>query len=153
MLLSLFITGGSSSLSTEKVDDVVTKCFDAPLDGEDPLRPECTKAFMQFAMDTKTQLNLTKEEINYLWSIEREIQGKMHNHRHKRQATRIYLPIRRECRLIEEDERRKLFRAVNILKRETRIPGREVCRHCHAICFISIFINVSLHFILMLYFT
>ena len=128
VLLPLFITGGSGSLmSTENVDDVVTKCFDGPLDREDPLRPECTKAFMQFAVDSKTQLHLSKEEINYLWSIEREIQGKMYKHRHKRQASRIYLPIRRECRLMGEAERLKLFRAVNILKHDTRISGDQVC--------------------------
>ena len=116
VFLSVIASVGSSSFSTEKVDDVFTKCFDTPLDGEDPLRPECTQAFMRFAIGMKTNMNFTKEKINYLWSLEREIQEKVFNNRHKRQAG--ILPIRRECRLISEVERWRIFRAIIRIKRQ-----------------------------------
>ena len=123
LALLLFVVNHESKAQTlGKVDDVYTTCFDATLHGKDPLRPECTKAFMQFAVDMKHYLNFTKEEINYLWSLERELQGQFQTHRRRKRQARGFLPIRRECRLMGEFQRWRLFQAINILKRQTSNP-------------------------------
>ena len=121
ILATLTILFSSSKIAAheEKVDDVFSQCFNTSIHGPDPSRPECTKAFIKFALDMKMIFHFTKDEINYLYSLEREIQGKYLNRRKKRAP---HLIIRRECRLMGEIQRYRLFLAVNILKRHTSNP-------------------------------
>ena len=119
-VVTIVLSSSSIALHAEKVEDVYSKCFHTSIHDPDPARPECIKGFVHFAIDMQTRFNLTKNEINYLFSLEREIQEKFHNHRRmKRQAPLI---IRRECRLMGDIQRQRLFLAINILKRHTTEP-------------------------------
>ena len=115
--LLLLLTDGSSAAIRTKVNDIFTRCFDIPVNGQDPTRPECTKAFTQYAVDMKTKFNFTEEEINYMWSLDREVQGNF-----RRRSRREALRLRQECRLMGEIQRHRLFKAINIIKRHTVHP-------------------------------
>nr|H2A0L1.1 RecName: Full=Tyrosinase-like protein 2; AltName: Full=Tyrosinase 2; Flags: Precursor [Pinctada margaritifera]CCE46152.1 tyrosinase 2 [Pinctada margaritifera] len=97
-------------------------CFRSQPQGNEPASPDCVKAFMAYAEDMKNIFHFTKEQINYLWSLERETQSLFHNHRRrKRQA--VFLPVRKECRLLSEFERQNLFYTIRSLKMDTSNPN------------------------------
>ncbi|XP_048759156.2 uncharacterized protein LOC125668782 [Ostrea edulis] len=62
------------------------------------------------------QLNLTQHQVNYVRSVYREYQQRIHNsRRHKRQAQRA---IRREIRVLSDEQRQRFFDALNEMKAE-----------------------------------
>ena len=62
------------------------------------------------------RFNMTRQQINYIRSVYREYQQKLyHTRRHKRQVQRA---IRRELRVLSDEQRQRFFNALNAMKRD-----------------------------------
>jgi uncharacterized membrane protein len=76
----------------------------------------CLGSYIWENPDTRYQLNLTQYQVNYVRSIYREYQQRLHNgRRNKRQAQRA---IRRELRVLSDEQRQRFFDALDVLKAE-----------------------------------
>ncbi|KAK3086005.1 hypothetical protein FSP39_012053 [Pinctada imbricata] len=97
-------------------------CFRSQSQNSEPTTPDCVKAFIMYAQDLAKIFNFKEEEINYLWSLERETQSMFYNH-HRRKRQAVFLPVRKECRLLSQYERQNLFYAIRSLKMDTSNPN------------------------------
>ncbi|XP_048753556.2 uncharacterized protein LOC125664792 [Ostrea edulis] len=76
----------------------------------------CLGSYIWQNPDHRYQLNLTQHQVSYVRSVYREYQQRIHNsRRHKRPAKRA---IRREIRVLSDEQRQRFFYALNVMKAE-----------------------------------
>lgn len=74
----------------------------------------CLGKFIWQIPNVQGKFNMTENEINHIKSAYREFQQNLHStRRHKRQAQRA---LRRELRVLSDEERQRFFNALNTLK-------------------------------------